>query len=136
MKKGTSSQVFIYIFLVIVMALILFFGFKQIAGLSKLSDESNYVVFKNDFSDAVNNLYYKNKGSTNVFSSTSRNKPLGLPKGINEVCFNEGEVSLVPENYGKFEVENLDGNLCIKSLRDALNFKLENMGTFVEISEV
>ena len=61
---------------------------------------------------------------------------MGLPKGITEVCFNGNEVSLVPEKYDGFEIENLEGNGCIKSVRGGLSFKLENKGTFVEVSEV
>ena len=134
MKKGISSQVFIYIFAVIVMALILFFGFKQIVGLKDLSDKSTYINFREDFREAVNGVFYKNKGSVIVFSLDSRNKPLVLPDNINDVCFEGNKVILVPEKYSGFEVDYLDGNECIKVVKDGLSFKLENMGELVEVS--
>ena len=62
------SQVFIYIFVVIVMALIIFFGFKQVVNLQDLSQKSYYISFKEDITSSVNDVYYMNKGSTLVFS--------------------------------------------------------------------
>ena len=70
------SQVFIYIFVVIVMALIIFFGFKQVVNLQDLSQKSYYISFKEDITSSVNDVYYMNKGSTLVFSKFSRNKEL------------------------------------------------------------
>ena len=140
MKKGMSSQVFIYIFLAIVMALILFFGFKQIAGLTELSDKSTYVVFKNDFTEAVDKLFYKNQGSTVVFSPTSRNKPLVLPKGITNICFEGSEVKLLPKKYDDFEIENLRGDVCMVTTSGRLSFNLENVivsdDVKIEVSEI
>lgn len=127
MKKGVASQVFIYIFIVIVIALVLFFGFKQIVGLKKLEDKSTYIIFKTDFSEAVNEMSYKNADSVMIFSPTSRNKPLVLPAGIKQVCFENNKVSLVPEKYSEFEVENLKENNCIQVKQGILSFKLENV---------
>jgi hypothetical protein len=127
MKKGIASQVFIYIFAVIVMAMILYFGFTQIVNLKGLTDKSVYITFREDFRDAVNEVYYKNKGSILVFSDESRNKPLELPKGLNSVCFEESKVILNPPDYDSFIVEFLKGDGCINVIKGRLSFKLENV---------
>lgn len=133
MKKGISSQIFVYIFAAIVMALILYFGFTQIAGLKDLSDKSTYIVFKNDFTEAVNDIYYKNKGSVMVFSLTSRNKPLILPNGIDNVCFEGDKVQLTSADYNNFRVDYLSGSGCINIVNDLFSFRLENMGDTVSV---
>lgn len=140
MKKGIASQVFIYIFAVIVMAMILYFGFTQIANLKNLGDKSVYITFKSELAGAVNDIYYKNKGSISVFSEDSRNKPLELPKGINKVCFEGSKVILNSEDYDDFIVENLKGDICMDALNGRLRFRLENVfidqETYVVISTV
>jgi len=134
------SQVFIYIFVVIVMALIIFFGFKQVVNLQDLSQKSYYISFKEDITSSVNDVYYMNKGSTLVFSKFSRNKELILPSEIKEVCFRDNIVSFDIDKYKKFEVENLKGDICIRIADNRLGFKLENVvigdEVFVEISDV
>ena len=134
------SQVFIYIFVAIVMALVIFFGFKQVVNLQDLSQKSYYISFKEDITSSANDVYYMNKGSTLVFSKFSRNKELILPSEIKEVCFRDNIVSFDIDKYKKFEVENLKGDICIRIADNRLGFKLENVvigdEVFVEISDV
>jgi hypothetical protein len=143
MRKGVIDQVFIYIFAVIVIAFILYFGFTQIVNLKNLSEKSVYITFKNDFESAVNDVYYKNPNSVLEFSINSRNKPLELPKDVEKVCFNDEEVSFRPLLlYDEFIVEHLKGseNECINVVRGRLRFKLTNdadgENTFVKVSDV
>jgi len=133
MKKGIVSQVFIYIFAVIVIALIMFFGFKQIVNLKDLTEKSVYISFKSDFSKAVDSVYYLNKGSVLSFEKNSRNKPLDVPKEINKICFEQNKVLLNSEKYQNFAVNNLYGAECISTDNGKLNFRLENV---VENGEV
>lgn len=129
MRRGAIDQVFIYIFVVIVIGFIMFFGFKQIANLNKLSEKSNYAVFKSDFSKAVDDVYYMNKGSILTFSRESRNKPLALPKEIKKVCFKNNKVLLNSEKYNDFTVEHFvpaSEDLCINVVNGLISFKLEN----------
>jgi len=145
MKKGIASQVFVYIFAVIVIAFILYFGFTQIVNLKDLSDKSTYITFREDFKDAVNNVYYKSSDSSLVFSIDSRNKPLVLPKGVEEVYFSFvgdiGKISFDNVEYAPFEVEHLrkgdDLGEYIKVVKGRLSFKLTNEAdeeeTFVRV---
>jgi len=127
MKKGIASQVFIYIFVMIVIAMILLFGFRQVANLRNLSEKSVYVSFKTDFSKAVSDAYYLNKGSVLVFDKSSRNKPLNVPKEARRVCFDGGVVNFNSEIYEEFIVDHLQGNGCINILNGKLSFRLENI---------
>lgn len=133
MRKGIVSQVFIYIFVVIVMALILFFGFKQVVNIKNLTDKSTYIAFKSDFSKDVNDAYYLNKGSILVFSEDSVNKELTLPKGIKRICFRDNKVILNSQEFDDFTVDYLTGDECINAVNGRLGFKLENI---VENQEV
>ena len=126
MRKGIASQVFIYIFAVIVIALIMFFGFKQVVNLKDLTEKSIYISFKSDFSKAVDGVYYLNKGSVLTFEKNSRNKPLDAPKEIDKICFQNDKVILSSEKYQDFTVDNLYGNECISTDNGKLSFRLEN----------
>lgn len=140
-KRGMVGQVFIYIFVVIVIAFIFLFGFNMIKKLNNLNEQTVYLTFKNDFKKNVDDLYYKNVGSVMVFSSSSRNKPLMLPKGIDEVCFEEGKVK-VDSEYADFNVEKLTvvSDFCVEILNNQLPFILENVfingETYIQVSAV
>ena len=140
MRKGIANQVFIYIFVVILMALIILFGFKQVVNLKNLGDKSVYVTFKSDFTNAVNDVYYMNKDSTLVFSKDSRNKALVLPKDIKKICFENNKVVLNSDNYKDFTVDNMVGSDCINAVNGGLSFRLENVvenqKVFVKVNRV
>lgn len=128
-KRGVIGQPFIYIFAIIVIALIFLFGFNMVKKLSDLNDRTVYLTFKNDFEKHIDNLYYKNEGSILVFDKFSRNKPLRLPGGVEQVCFEEGLVKLNSVSYKDFNVNHLtvDNNFCINVEGNMLSFKLENI---------
>ncbi len=126
MKKGIASQVFIYIFVMIVIAMILLFGFRQISNLNNLSEKSTYISFKSDFMKAVDDVYYLNKGSVLLFSEDSRNKPLYVPKDIKKICFEGNIVKFDSQKYNNFAVDNLQGSECINIIDGKLRFRLEN----------
>jgi len=138
-KRGMIDQTFIYIFVVIVIAFIFLFGFSMIKKLGGLNEQTVYLTFKTDFKENVDNLYYKNVGSVMAFSSSSRNKPLILPNGVDEACFEEGKVILNSE-YSDFTVEKLTvaSNFCVDILNNQLPFVLENVfvngETYIQIS--
>jgi hypothetical protein len=142
MKKGGVDQTFVYIFVVIVIALIFLFGFNMIRRLDSLNEKTIYATFKSDFTEAVDNVYYKNEGSVLVFDETSNNKPLVLPKSIKGVCFETGRVKLGAVEYDDFNVDKLrvDEEFCIITQDHKISFKLENAlangEAYVRISEI
>ncbi len=135
-KRGMlQQQVFYYILGAVMISLIFFFGYQQIVKLTGLNEQANFIRFKTDFQDAVSDIYYKNPGSTAIYSLTSTNKPLLLSRDVKEVCFekenNQFRVKADSEYFTSFIVENLvprdnqDG-YCIKTANSRLSFTLEN----------
>lgn len=135
------SQVFYYIFAIVLISLILLFGYQQIIRLQNLNEQAKFITFKTELQNAVNNVYYKNSGSIITYSIDSANKPLILPKDAKKICFkklgNNAEVSsdskyftsfiidnLIPEQGNNFKLENNEYCLTLKNSR--FSFTLEN----------
>jgi hypothetical protein len=141
MKRGQLNQVFIYILAILVIAFIFFFGYQQINNLLKLAEKTKFIEFQRDLEKAINNIYYKNPGSTIYYSKDSRNKPLILPKDASKICFkkftNKAAVSSDSAFSKSFDVENLipesgtnlkleDGKYCQILKNSEFKFILEN----------
>ena len=141
MKKRGMSQVFYYIFMVIVISLIFLFGYQQIIRLQNLNEQAKFIQFKTDFQNSVNDIYYKNPGSTVTYSLVSANKPLILPKDVKKICLknlnNKAEIkaeskyfinfttdNLVPEQGGNLKLEN--NEYCANIINSKFSFTLEN----------
>ena len=138
------AEPFYYIFAMIVIALIFFLGFKFINNLQETQEQAKFVDFKLQFQKFVDEIYFKNEGTTIVYSKSSSNQPLLMPKDVKEVCFQENSIGTkiyAESNYFKeFNVKNLrpkENNLCLKVLDGSLSFTLENkvvnQETIVEI---
>ena len=80
MKGQLLSQPFMYIFYIVVAALILFFGVKMIINLTNFSGEADVVNFVNDIQKDVNRVYSDNFGSLISLSE------LNVPSSIKEIC--------------------------------------------------
>ena len=89
-------------------------------------EKIKYTDFKIELEQAVDTVYNSNQGSTIVFSSGSRYRPLMIPKGIKSVCFGDETVSFEPEKFPSFNVKKLKGDGCIKVASSGLSFTLEN----------
>ena len=137
MKKAQlMSQPFYYIFIVIVIALVLIFGFNLINKLQNTQEKAKFIQFKTDFNQDINNVYLQNPGSRSSFS-------LLLPEDVKQVCFKTNnlitKISSSESNYFQsFNVDNLvSNNHCIKIINNRLSFTLENkivnQKTIVEI---
>ena len=129
MKKAfLMAQPFYYIFAIILIALILFFGYNVINNLINLNEQGKFVTFKSDLTKTVNDIYYKNPGSIIQYSKTSTHKPLLLPRDVKEVCFtSDGKVTAKSKYFQEFTVENLVPIVnCITTINNELSFILEN----------
>ena len=81
MKKGElMSQPFMYIFIIVVLAFVLFFGVKMIINLINFSDKAQVANFVNDFKGRISDVYSDNYGSTVSLDN------IKVPKNIFEVC--------------------------------------------------
>lgn len=129
-KKGVSDQLFIYIFILVVIGLVFIFGIKQINNVRELNDKATYVEFKSEFVNAVDNVYNKNKGTRVTYSTQSSNKPIMLPNNVKRISFEtaNGKVKVVSsdKSYESFTVDHLRTNLNYLENRNGLSFVLEN----------
>ena len=111
-KRGMlQQQVFYYILAAVMISLIFMFGYQQLVKLQNLNEQAKFVTFKNDFQNAIQNIYNKNPGSTLIYSDSSQNKPLILPKDAKKICFrNEKDKALVKSDstyFTSFYIDNL-----------------------------
>ncbi|MBS3155741.1 hypothetical protein J4413_00710 [Candidatus Woesearchaeota archaeon] len=129
-KRGVSSQVFIYIFVIIVVGLVFLFGFQQINKLNRLNEQAVYVEFQSEFRQSIENVYNKNEGTVMTFSSFSSNKPLRLPSSIKSISFEEknGEINVIPSDvkYNRFTVDKLKTTVSNIRTNGEISFVLEN----------
>lgn len=80
MKKGVAEQVFIYIFALIVMALVLVFGFRSILDIKEKAELTEISKFISNLKDLINTYYNFDVGS-------SKEIKLNAPSKVNEICF-------------------------------------------------
>ena len=159
MNKGITSQVFVFISALILMALILVFGIKSIKDLTNTSENAELGLFIKNLRDEIEVFYNNDIGS-------SKEIKLVVPKKIEEVCFytnkykinkkhndnlfnqildgNKNNVFIMP--YGKFSMNQFkvdylrndpyENPLCIKTnsvLNGFIEVKSEKEEVFVEI---
>ena len=151
MKRGVLSQPFIFIFAMIVVAFILFFGFKFTG---ELKDRGEFLILSDSMVDLKNQVaryYYFDPGA----SKTVR---LDLPKQVDEVCFTDPNTRMDEhpftrifegtDNYNvfilpldafkvtRFNIPKMKPSfnpLCLKNI-GKVEVLLVNKGDFVEIS--
>ncbi len=157
-KGQLMEKPFIFIFTVVVGALIFIFGFYLINNLMKAGNCSQLGIFVNDLKNEVERYY-----NFDIGSATEVN--LKLPKNIKNVCFYTRDDYLNRAEFDKIDkglfdaVNNLDYNViflplntCTKGFFKVINFKpkenptcvvnkgkvklnLENKGEYVELSK-
>lgn len=155
-KRGSIDQVFVYIFALVVAALIIGFGYYVITKVMNLGKEVETIKFKQDLEKNIN-LYY------DFAPGTSANLQIRVPSGIKAVCFiisgdsssiEYKEVrelaSVVKDKNIFFATTKTDANaepayiakfkpepdpLCISTLRGVLDIDLVTAGREVVLSE-
>lgn len=80
-KKAMDQQIFTYIFAMIVLGLILFFGIKMIKGVGDTASAVETIKFKTDIDNQVQKLYGYSPGSKDKLEVK------GVPNGVKAVCF-------------------------------------------------
>src|SRR3989344_8264016 len=86
-KRGQVQQLFVYIFALVVAAMIIGFGYYVITNILNLGKEVETATFKKDLEKQIG-LFYTYAPNTNG------NIQIRTPSGIKGICFiNEGEVS-------------------------------------------
>ena len=153
-KKGVINQVFIYIFVAIVIALVMFFGYNQIRKILLVNEKAKYIDFKFNLEKAAESVFYKSPGSLIEYSKGSSKKPMILPKSIKKICFKDKDKEMdvneinklkedeknilkridknvvpLPLEYDAFDVKGLKPNinpLCFTVINEKISFILES----------
>ena len=81
MSRGEISQVFVYIMVVIVFAVVFLFGYRAINHFVAEGEKVAFITFKNDIEDAIKSVEF---GSVNVYHAE---RPLRVPSKYTKVCF-------------------------------------------------
>lgn len=158
MKAQVSSQVFVYIFAVIIVSITLLIGYKLIGSMTKGAYQKTIDTFKIDLSSAI-------ESRSMEYGSVEKLK-LNLPSEYATVCFVNSDFSTVGEidaekhpmikdsvDSGtkqnvfllksssiesffveRLEVEDVTGLLCIDNI-NGVRIRVEGMGNRAKISE-
>lgn len=80
MKRGQApTSLFLIIFSILIIVLILFFGFKAVTSMREKAEKSSLIKFRETFKNDLESQK-KNVGSVSI-------KEYLLPEGVNEICF-------------------------------------------------
>ena len=90
-KRGQTQEIFVWLFVLVVAASILFFGIKLIKKSSDLKDDVLVVKFFNDLDKKLKQYYFLDKGS-------SGQEKFLLPSDVKEVCFINSEKTISAGN--------------------------------------
>lgn len=153
-KRGVSNTVFVFMIALIVLGVVLIFGYQAIEKVVNTQQKAKYVTFKTDFTVAVEDIKTFSPGTIFSYTDDSReHKPLIMPvdsKGyfcvgdVNRTYYDfpvqkiedyarvsKNNVIFYPKLEESFEITGLipDPNpLCFKMNNGKLEFNLEYMG--------
>jgi len=154
MKKGeVTSQIFLYVMVVVVMGLSLLLGYKYISQFSNQASVMSLDIFKKDLTTSINTVS-TNFGEVDVVD-------LKLPTKYSKVCFiNNGanpeldKYPLIQSSVDSGAVDNVfvmskkielsfktaniiveQGPLCIDNNAGVVKIKIESLGNSVKLSQ-
>jgi len=162
MKKAQISQVFIYISAALIIGVTIIVGVYFLSKTTATVDVVDLVNFKKTMDDDVRNIYNFAYGTSNSYSmrlpsgvsgicflEVSQSLNLGnipfdnirdvanvLKEGggtSNNLFFESDELL---DNYRIENLKPANGMVCLKPVNGKINFRLENMGKYVEIKEI
>lgn len=100
MKRGMSTMPFMFMFAMIVVAFVLFFGFKFVGDLKVRGEFLILSETINDLKDETNRYYSFDPGATKTLR-------LDLPKQVDEICFVDHD-SFIEDGENKKVFESLE----------------------------
>ncbi|MBW2967496.1 hypothetical protein KY362_03345 [Candidatus Woesearchaeota archaeon] len=99
-RKGQiAGQIFIYIIAVVVVGLIIVYGYSAIKGFTQRGEEVEYIGLKTNIENAV-------KGITSDFGSIKR-PDITIPGKYEYVCFVNKDLAKSPEGKAKIETDSI-----------------------------
>lgn len=127
-KKGISSQVFVWIFAMVVLGVIIYFGFSMVSKTWCFGKKVDTVAFHQDLKAKVEEIYLLSKGS-------NAKADFSVPDGIREVCFTENGATTRPGNDPNL-IKNADIKNTIELIPDAGNIYFSSDDECVDISPI
>ena len=161
MKRGQLEQPFVYIFALVVAALVIFLGYFLINGLLKTGKQVETIRFENDLKNEIKSIYDFSPGTTSNYKNI-------VPSGIKGICFIDVSnvnleeikyedikdivsvlkdagsdknmfysVSVQVKQPPPIKIDKLKPKtnlLCKSTSRGILELDMENKGSFVEVS--
>jgi len=152
-KSEVTTQIFLYVMVVVVMGLALLLGYKYIKQFTEGSSQMSLDLFKKDLEDSINAIS-SNFGEVDMIE-------LSLPTKFSKVCFvDKGEnpnlinYPLIKSSVDAQTGENVfimskkieasmkiakltvdSGPLCIENNAGKINLRLESLGDSVKITQ-
>lgn len=156
--RAQANQIFTWMIALIMMSLLILFGYRAISGLRERGEQAQYLEFTNKLENLI--------GSTMSYGSGRRVSP-ALPGDYTGICFigknpvdiqiqdpiikghvddglqenaflMKGLAEPPPLYVGEIDVVDddgvSDGVLCIEAKFGKINFKIDGYGTYAEIS--
>ena len=114
MNKRGMDQIFTYIFIVVLIGFVLYFGFLGVGKFIEFNKDAEITSFETNFDKIIQNVYALDVNSKLEYSKDSRYKPLIAPRDVVKICVEESKVIFNFKDKGKdyFVVKNLKGNEC------------------------
>jgi len=119
MNKRGMDQIFTYIFIVVLIGFVLYFGFLGVGKFIEFNKDAEITSFETNFDKIIQNVYALDVNSKLEYSKDSRYKPLIAPRDVVKICVEESKVIF------NFVVKNLKGNECFDTTK-GFSFVLEN----------
>lgn len=155
-KAEAQNQVFIYILSIVVLSMILFFGYRAIMGFGKQTEQVGFIELRTQLQNSIKQIR-SDYGSVSI-------KEFELPGKYNALCFAEpgshiqidnskyplirdsveagtdNNVFLFPDGTESFSVGTIDVDIegknfgCIEAAGSKVRIKLEGLGASTKIS--
>ena len=157
-KAQVQNEVFVYILAIVILSMILFFGYRAIKGFGAQSQEVSYIQLRTELQTAVKQI-------RSDYGSVS-NREFEIPGKYKSLCFAEAGASqavldagsqytiiydsvasgtaknafLYPEGTDSFDVGSIEVNIdgkkfgCIDAAGGKVKIRLEGLGDSTKIS--
>lgn len=158
-KRGQAERVFLYIMTIVVVGLIILFGYKAIGNLLEVGATATKVQFQKDFQNSIAQGRSYGRITTHTFSvgdeyshvcmidkSAFRTDILSASRTVLNPLIRDSVQTGAPENaflvledgtLEPYEVEDLEvneGGLCVKVSSGKVRMRFEGKGNRVKVS--
>jgi hypothetical protein len=137
MKKAqVAGQIFIYITAIVIVGLIIVYGYSAIKGFTERGEEVEYITMQKSVENAVKSIAASE--TSDICQSRAGREKYHQPIVCSGWKTGRNNVFLIPDGSESFDVGNIvmeHGNfLCFDVFNNKINLQLTGLGDRVEIS--